>query len=71
MDNKAKKIDIFYMKNNYKLGNSIISLNNSIFYCEIIGCKKIFLRDDKIDRKWLLKNPIYIKKLDIKVKKKC
>ena len=66
-NNKAKKIDIFYMKNNYKLGNSIISLNNAIFYCEIIGCKKIFLRDDKIDRKWLLKNPIYIKKLDITI----
>ena len=66
-NNNTKKIDIFYMKNNYKLGNSIISLNNAIFYCEIVGCKKILLRDHKIDRKWLLTNSIYIKKLDITI----
>ena len=68
-NNNTKKIDIFYMKNNYKLGNSIISLNNVIFYCEIVGCKKILLRDHKIDRKWLLTNTIYIIRYNNNVRK--
>ena len=68
-NNNTKKIDIFYMKNNYRLGNSIISLNNAIFYCEIVGCKKILLRDHKIDRKWLLTNTIYIIRYNNNVRK--
>ena len=64
-NNRTKKIDTFFMTNNYRLGNSIISLNNAIFYCEIMGCKKILLNEQGITRKWLIKNPIYIKKLDI------
>ena len=66
-NNQTKKIDIFYLRNNCQLGNSVISVNNAIFYCEIVGCKKILLKEDHICRKWLITNPIYIKKLDITI----
>ena len=41
-----------------KFGNLLCSLNKLIFYCEIIGCKKILL-DKKIF--WFIKNKIQIK----------
>lgn len=40
---KINSINIIYLKSENKLGNLLLSLNNAIFTCEIIGCKKILL----------------------------
>ena len=59
---------LFYFLN-INFGNFLCSLNKLIFFCEILGCKKIFLDKDIF---WLIKNKIKIKNitLDIFDKKK-
>ena len=37
------KIEIFYVVQNNKYGNSIVNLNNAIFYCEILN--KLFTNE--------------------------
>ena len=64
---KITKFDIFYIKDNNNFGNTLIAINNAIFYCEIIGCNKIILKDHNTYRKWLITNPIYIKKINITI----
>ena len=64
---KIIKFDIFYIKDNNNFGNTLIAINNAIFYCEIIGCNKIILKDHNTYRKWLITNPIYIKKINITI----
>lgn len=56
------KIDTFFVGYSIPFGNSLITMNNLIFTCEIIGCNKIVLRDNRVKRPWLIKNPIFIKK---------
>ena len=36
-------IDIAYFNVNFRFGNQMLIMNKLIFYCEIIGCKKILL----------------------------
>ena len=43
-------------------------VNNAIFFCEIIGCHNIILNKYPLKRRWLIINPIYIKKLNITIK---
>ena len=57
------KVETFYNSNNYNFGNWIIVVNNLIFYCEIVGCHTIILNT----KHSLIKNPIYIKKLNITI----
>ena len=64
---KITKFDIFYIKDNNNFGNTLIAINNAIFYCEIIGCNKIILKDHNTYRKWLITNPIYIEKINITI----
>ena len=61
------KIETFFIGYDIPFGNSLITLNNLIFTCEIVGCNKIILRDHHIKRLWLIKNPIYIKKLNLTI----
>ena len=61
-----KNIETFYVEQYGNFGNNIIILNNIIFCCEIIGCNKIILNYHKT-RKWFIKNPIYIEKLNITI----
>ena len=46
-------IDTIFFTNNLRFGNSLTALNKIIFYCEIIGCKKIILDKTKF---WFIKN---------------
>ena len=62
------KIETFFIGYDIPFGNSLITLNNLIFTCEIVGCNKIILKDHRIKRPWLIKNPIYIKKLNLTIK---
>ena len=61
------KVDILYVTQNNKYGNSIINLNNAIFYCEILECHKIILKAHDIENEWPIKNPVYIKELNITI----
>ena len=57
------KVETLSMNDISNFGNSHIQINNLIFYCEIVGCHKIILNAPKS----LIKNPIYIKELNIKI----
>ena len=48
-----------FMGQNYNLGNQLKLINNAIFYCEILGCKRLIL-DKKAN--WFIKNRIFDKK---------
>ena len=37
------KVDCLVLRNDLRFGNSIIALNNAIFYCEILECRRIIL----------------------------
>ena len=60
------KIDTFFLSRNNPFGNNLPCINNAIFYCEILGCNKIILREKKIRRRWLIKN-ITITNLNITI----
>ena len=62
---KVNEIDIIYLSRNGNFGNSLITINNCIFYCEILGCHRIILNARQTKRRWLIKNPIMINKLGI------
>ena len=57
---KYKKIDVIILVKKLNFGNAIFVINNLIYFCEILGCKKIYLNKDY----WFVKKPIYDK--DIK-----
>ena len=61
------KIDIIFLSKIQKFGNNLITINNCIFYCQIIGCNKIILKESPNRREWLIKNPVFIEKLNITI----
>ena len=56
-------IEILYLIGKIRFGNLLISLNNVIFMCEIVGCKKIFLEGDE----FLIKNKIFHPKYNMSI----
>jgi len=58
-----KKIDTIIFNKRMNFGNAIFIINNLIYFCEILGCKKIYLYKDY----WFVKKPIYDKELDITI----
>ena len=58
-----KKIDAIIFNKRMNFGNAIFIINNLIYFCEILGCKKIYLYKDY----WFVKKPIYDKELDITI----
>ena len=52
---KFNFLDNIIYSNDMQLGNSLIALNNLLFFCEIIKCKNIYLEKNKY---WLIKNKI-------------
>ena len=60
-------ISTFFLSRNNPFGNNLPCINNAIFYCEILGCNKIILQQNNIRRRWLIKNPVYIEKLNITI----
>ena len=51
-------IDTVFLTSKWYFGNSFVSMNNLLFYCEILGCKKILLNANYFKFKWYLKNKI-------------
>jgi hypothetical protein len=60
---KYKKIDVIILVKKLNFGNAIFVINNLIYFCEILGCKKIYLNKDY----WFVKKPIYDKELNITI----
>lgn len=61
------QIDTFYISRNFNFGNSLISINNVIFYCEVVRCKNIILNQKNLTRRWLLPKKTKIEKLNITI----
>lgn len=64
INKKIYNIKTIFFTNNFRFGNFLVSLNKIIFYCEIIGCRKIILDKKKA---FILKNKVHIKKLNITI----
>ena len=56
-------IDTIIFDKKMNLGNSISMINNLIYYCEILGCKNLYLSEEY----WFIKKPIYDKELNINI----
>ena len=37
------ELDVFFLSRIYNFGNNLLTINNAIFYCEIVGCHNIVL----------------------------
>ena len=61
------QITTFFLSRINPFGNNLNCINNAIFYCEILGCNKIILQENNIKRRWLIKEPVYIEKLNITI----
>ena len=57
-----KKLNTIYLTKTANFGNRMQMLNNIIYYCEIIGCKNLYLNPNK---NWLIKNNITTDKINI------
>ena len=53
------KINSIFLSQKYKFGNQIILINMVIYYCEILGCKKIILNKNW---NWFIRKKIKYKK---------
>ena len=49
------KLNIIYINDDIEFGNTMISINNILYYCEILGCNNIYL-NPRIN--WYIKNEI-------------
>ena len=57
------KIDTIIFDKRMNTGNGLYCINNFIYFCEILGCKKIYLSK----KYWFIKKPIYDKELDVTI----
>ena len=60
---KMNKVETLFLDDMSNFGNCIVKINNIIFDCEIVGCHTIIINAPHS----LIKNPIYIKKLNITI----
>ena len=56
---KIKFVKSILINNNFRFGNKLILIKKIIFYCQILGCKKIILSNNN----WFIKNKIIIKNI--------
>lgn len=61
------KLDTFFFSYSMNFGNSLIQINNAIFYCEIVDCNTIILNKNNTRRRWLIIKDIYIEKFNITI----
>ena len=65
---KITHLKTFFLSKNFGFGNSLIQINNAIFYCEVVKCNTIILNKYNLKRNWLITKDIYIEKLNITIK---
>ena len=61
------QINTVFLTSKWFFGNSYISMNNIVFYCEILRCKNIILNSNYYLFEWFLKNEIIYKNKNSKV----
>jgi len=61
------KLDVFFLKYCINFGNNLLTINNAIFYCELVGCHKVILNRDNHNRRWLIIKPIFNEKTNITI----
>ena len=64
LNKNIKSVSSIFMAQNYNFGNQLKLINNAIFYCEILGCKRLIL-DKKSN--WFIKNRIIDKKYKMSI----
>ena len=68
--NAGKNITLvksIYLGKKYRFGNQLIIIYKTIFYCQILGCKKIFLESNY---NWYIRNKIINKKYKMIIESK-
>ena len=63
---KITKVDNIYLGNKARLGNQLILLSKVIFFCEILGCKRIIINKHN----WFIKKKIYYNKYNMTIEVK-
>ena len=58
-----KEIKTIIFEKIFNLGNALFTINNLIYYCEILHCKNIYLSKQY----WFVQKPVYNKELDITI----
>ena len=53
------RLDTIFVTRYGRFGNTLVSFNNVIFYCELLGCKQIILNEYKYKNSWFIKNEIF------------
>ena len=61
------ELETFFFPFNCNFGNGLITINNAIFFCEVVKCHKIILNKTQTSRRWLIINPIYLENLNITI----
>ena len=64
LNKNIRSVSSIFMAQNYNFGNQLKLINNAIFYCEILGCKRLIL-DKKSN--WFIKNRIIDKKYKMSI----
>ena len=68
MKKNITNINSLYIKGALRFGNYLISLNNAIIFCEVLGCKKIIL---EYNRNGFINNKIFYEKYNIIIDSNC
>ena len=63
----VREVDTIFLSHNWNFGNSLITVNNAIFLCEVLKCHYIILNKFNLKRRWLITNKIIIDKLNITI----
>lgn len=61
------KLDTFFLSYSINFGNNLLTINNAIFYCEIVGCHKVILNNHNSYRRLLIIKPIFSKKTNVTI----
>ena len=62
---KIINVDTIYLGSKARLGNQLILLSKVIFFCEILGCKRIITKPN-----WFIKRKVYYKKYNMTIEVK-
>lgn len=54
------KVKYIFLRQQFNFGNLLLTISRVIFYCQLIGCKKIIIENNK--NAWFIKNKIIDKK---------
>ena len=63
-NHKINEVNIFFYGSKNRFGNQIIMISKIIFFCELLGCKKIIL--DK-STNWFIKNKIHYSQYNMSI----